>query len=166
MEGVGLILYADRDLTHEWLDTRRFNLGTHPDHTFARHILETFKTVLEQTAAENGIPILIQFDQLTSGKLFRGETEDVLLVSHPKESYGVKLVRVQLMGNFAFVYTFTVVDGLQGLLVVSDDEEGIMATVSRFRNAVSGHKSKYEKEKQYQNVLKTCFEDAFQRLSE
>ena len=159
-------MYADRDLTHEWLDTHRFNLGTHPEHTFVRYFLETFKTVLEQTAAENGIPILIRFDQLTSGKLFRGKTEDVLLVSHPTESYGVRLVRVQVMGKFAFVYTFTVVDGLQGLLAVSDDEDGIMATVSRIRNVVSGHKSKYDKEKQYQSILKMCFEDTFQRLCE
>ena len=57
MEGVGLILYADRDLTHEWLDTHRFNLGTHPEHTFVRYFLETFKTVLEQTAAENGAKV-------------------------------------------------------------------------------------------------------------
>lgn len=140
--------YSEKDLTEEWIPQVRF-----PDGNYVN--LMTVREVIENEAAENGIPVAFREDQLKVGGMFNKQIEDVLIMYNPDHAndYLKFLIRVQHMGKYAFMHVFNMGGSKNYHSMNMAAAGGAIGTITKIGGLLGGVNAKLQAEEQYYTIL-------------
>lgn len=140
--------YSERDLTTEWIPQVRFPNGSNVN-------LMTVREVIENEAAENGIPVAFREDQLKIGGLFSKQIEDVLIMYNPEHAsdYLKFLIRVQHMGKYAFMHVYNMGGSKNYRNTNRAAAGGAIGTITKIGGMIGGINAKLQAEEQYYTIL-------------
>ena len=148
--------WSEKDLNTEWITPVRVPGG-------ANITLDAVSKAIAENANANGIPVAFNKSQVKVGTVFNRALEDVLAMYNPQQpDYLHFIVRVQHMGNYAFIHVYNMGGSKSFGIMNASQEDGIFGGIAKARKFFGGVSSKVQQEEQYYAILKDCIEDIFQ----
>lgn len=140
--------FSEKDLSTEWIPQVRFPNGNNVN-------LVTLRAAIEDEAAKNGIPVAFREDQLKVGGLFSKQMEDILIMFNPEHAndYLKFLVRVQHMGNYAFMHVYNLGGSKNYRNSNLASVGGTIGAVTKIGGLFTGANAKLQAEEQYYTIL-------------